>query len=530
MPSSPVGRGDAVHREEDQAYPMPEDPPQYNDDNGLQCLNVGTRAWNDADCLTDGVGGDDITVKKGDTKECVDELSDAFVEDDYKDSPHAAWEDPFTVERRRNMQARSDRVEQRRRPENALGRVTQSVIPYGGVLSTAFNLASSTIGAGIIAMPKGFETSGLVMSVLYLVIVGLLTVYSFLLLTTVAEKTGIYSWEHIARRVVGPGVDYLVVFVMWVLCFGGDVSYVLSLKQVLEAFLRNSESVSPYLKTDNGSRVITSVVWFCVMLPLCLPKEINSLRYFSAIAITLVVFFVICVVVYGSKALHENGVRDDLVMLQTGNAAVLGLGTYLFGYIAQVNVFHTLQEAHKPSIRYMFWAALLGVGTCFMLYFLSGFFGYMSFGSEVEDTILPLYNPLEEPVFAVSYVGLALKLCVGFALHLIPCRDAVYYVIGTEVDRVPWWLNAVVSTIQATAALVAGLFIPRVTTVFGLLGGFCGSFIGFIFPALFMMYCGGFALHRVGWFHFFATYFMLIVGVIGVVFGTGATIFATIST
>ncbi|CBZ29089.1 putative amino acid transporter [Leishmania mexicana MHOM/GT/2001/U1103] len=266
------------------------------------------------------------------------------------------------------------------------------------------------------------------------------------------------------------------------------------------------------------------MLWVAVILPMCLPKEINSLRIVSTVAILFVVFFTVTCVIHSSRSLHARGMRDDLVTFQTGNTAINGLSGLMFAFIAQVNAPEISREMYKFSVHRVFLSALLGMSLCANLYFLTGLFGYLDFGPEVSDSILAMYNPLKDHLMAVSYIGMMLKICVGFALHLIPCRDCVYYMIGTEVSQVPWWKNAILCSLQAAAALVAGLFIPRITVVFGLLGGFCGGFVGFIFPSLFMMYSGGFSTARVGWGHFLGTYALLLTGVVAVVWGTSAAI------
>ena len=511
---------------------MPEDPPDYGED-GLHMLN-DTNEY-----LADEVVVDETTTTTKDTSKqymtkkvsptaSSEDVGLGRVEvDDFK---HPEELDIAGQIIARNQRIREERLWQRRHPSNPVLRALQVLIPYGGIASGAFSIASSTIGGGIIALPAAFQMSGIGMATIYLVVVVSMAIYSFMLLGIVMQKTGLYNWEVIARRLMGRGWDYCVVFVMWVLCFGGDLSYVIALKSILSGFLKNSETATPYLKSEQGFRLITSMVWLIVILPMCLLKEINSLRLISTVAILFVVFFAITCIIHSGQSLHRRGMRTDLVYFQTGNTAISGLSNMLFGFISQVNSGSIFSECYKFSVHRAFLTALFGLLLCAVLYFLTGLFGYLDFGPEVNDSILAMYNPMKDHLMAVSYVGMMLKICVGFALHLIPCRDAVYYLTGTEAVRMPWWKNAIVCALQAAVALVAGLFIPRISTVFGLLGGFCGGFIGFIFPSFFMMYSGGFTPSRLGWAHFLGTYALLLVGVIAVVWGTGAAIYGAANT
>ncbi|KEG11555.1 amino acid permease [Trypanosoma grayi] len=426
-------------------------------------------------------------------------------------------------------QERAERVAKRRNPSNPVKKVLHRIIPYGGILSSGFNLASSSLGAGIIALPYAFNTSGLVMSIVYLVVVAVLTVYSFTLLGIAGKRTGLRNYEQITRALLGPGADYFLAFVLWLLSFGAEVSYIISMGDIVEAFTLNATGAPDFLKSLSGRRLLTSMVWLVSMLPLCLPKEINSLRHLSIIAVLFIVFFVICMIIHAAQNGLAHGTRDDLVYFQTGNQAIQGLSIFTFAFICQLNCYEVYEEHYKPSVTRLTKSAGLGVFLCFILYFSAGLFGYLDFGPNVTGSVLKEYNPIEDKMMAVGYAGIILKLCVGYGLHMIPVRDAIYHVVRIDVKAISWWKNSLVCGFMATVSLIVGLFIPSVTIVFGVVGGFCGGFIGFIFPSLLYMYSGNWTLRSVGVLHYLGTYFLLIVGVIGVVFGTAAAVYGEVA-
>nr|ACS87879.1 putative amino acid transporter [Angomonas deanei] len=443
------------------------------------------------------------------------------------DNGHPYDFDYYTPEQRvaRMDQERQERVNRRRVPANVFQRWFNYFLPYGGVLSSGINLASSCIGAGIIALPSAFNSSGLIMALIYMVIIVYLTIYSYVLLAIVAQKTGLRNYEQIVRALMGPGADYFLAFCLWFLSFGAEISYAISLKDVLSAFLENSPTAPAYLKTISGERVITFVLWCGFMLPLCLPKEINTLRYFSSLAIAFIIYFVIAMVIHsGMNGLQESP-RPKIKLFNTGNTAIGGLATFLFAFISQLNAMEVAGEMHKFSVKRMTIASTIGVFLCFVLYLFAGLFGYLDFGPKVTGSALKMYNPIQDKMMGVGYGGIMLKLCVGYGLHMIPVRDAIYHCFHTDVHHMKWWKNACVCGSMAALSLICGLFIPRINVVFGLVGGFAGGFIGYIYPALMYMYSGNWTFSSVGWFHYFSTYFLLIVGVIGVVWGTASAIY-----
>ncbi|KAG5496872.1 hypothetical protein GH5_01378 [Leishmania sp. Ghana 2012 LV757] len=423
---------------------------------------------------------------------------------------------------------RADRVARRLVPTNVFQKYFDYLVPYGGLVSTGLNLASSSIGAGIIALPYAFNSSGLIMAIIYMFIIAYLTIYSYYLLGQVGTKTGLRNYEQIVRTLLGLGADYFLAFCMWFLSFGGEVSYVISVKDVLTAFLEDADSTPEFLLNIWGQRLLTFIVWLVAMLPPCLPKEINTLRYFSCIAIVFIVYFVIAMVVHSA----QNGLRADprpeIRMFTTGNTAISGLATFMFAFLSQLNAYESYEEMKSPTPLRLTLGASISVGIVFVLYFFAGLFGYLDFGDAMTGSALKQYTPVKDVMMGVGYAGILFKLCVGFGLHMIPIRGAIYHCVGADVHTIAWWKNACVCGFMAFLALVAGLFIPNIKVVFGLVGGFSGGFIGFIYPSFMVMYAGDWSLSSVGWYHYLSTYLLLIVGVIGVVWGTASSIYGVV--
>lgn len=405
--------------------------------------------------------------------------------------------------------------------------VLERLVPPGGLIASAFTLGSSTLGAGILGVSAAFNMMGLVTAIIVLVVITALTIVSLWLLARCAQITGCRTYESAARAIFGKGPDYLVAVFMCLQCLGGGVSYIITLGDLLTPIFDES-SVPSFLRTKSGKRLITSMIWLVCILPLCLPKRIDSLRHSSLIGVTMVIFFVICVIVDSGEHLHDNGWRSDVRFFNSGNSVVEGLGTLMFACLVQMNAFQVYFEMDKPSPLRMARNSTVAMCGCGILYCLTGIFGYARFGPQVTSSILLMYQPRRNHVFWVAYFGIVLKVCVAFALHQLPLRDAIYHFLRWDVYRMPWWKNCLCCTFFAFVILIIGLFVPNINIVFGLVGSLCGGFIGYIFPAIMIMYTGNWTLKKIGWLEWSATYLLLITGVIAAVFGTVATIYGII--
>ncbi|KAK7195306.1 amino acid transporter [Novymonas esmeraldas] len=404
------------------------------------------------------------------------------------------------------------------------------LVPHGGAISGIYNMASVTLGSGIFSLPFAFRSTGILTAVLVLVAITLSTVYSIYLLIEAVDKTGrrLRGYEALARGLLGRGWDYLAAFNMWMFCFGSCVSYVISMGDLLSR-VTDDPSVNSFLRTRWGNRVLVIIVWVCAMLPLTIPKQVNSLRYVSVIGVTFMMYFVVVIVIHSAMNGFENGhMKNEVKVVRGGNDALIGFSMYLFAYLAQTNTLEVAAEMQNLTSKRITVHASVSMAICTALYIVAGFFGYADFGDSLGGSVLRYYNVRTDAMVAVGYVGLGFKLCVSFAICMQPSRDSVYYCLGWHVRTLPFWINALVCAGMSVVALVLGLFIPKVEIVFGLVGSFCGGFIGFIFPALFIMYAGNWGRRQVGWFHYLSTYLLLIAGVIAVVFGTVAAVYGVI--
>lgn len=409
-----------------------------------------------------------------------------------------------------------------------LFRLTNYLIPYGGDLSGILNLASVTLGAGIISIPSAFRAAGILMATFYLVAVTCLTIYSIRLLARASEKTGLKSFETLAFGLFGRFGDVFCAVLMILLCFGGSVGYLIAVKNIFTV-LFDRDSVSDYFKSSGGIRLAVALVWLVCMFPLVFPKDVNSLRYISAVGVLFIVLFVFSIVVYSCISISDHGLPENVNLAASGNAGVSGLGLFVFAYLCQVNTFKIFHEM-KPtsSVNRLTIQAMVSCFTCGTMYFLCGFFGYMNFGESMVGSILLKYDPYAEPIFFVCYIGLIIKLTAAYALNMLACRTSLFATLRMDVPSMPYWKHSLISCPFAVVSLLCGLFFDDITVVFGLSGALCGGFIGFIFPALYIMYAGNWSRETVGWVSYLATYLLLIAGVVAVIFGTGDSIYATV--
>ncbi|KPI88201.1 Amino acid permease-like protein [Leptomonas seymouri] len=398
----------------------------------------------------------------------------------------------------------------------------------GGMISSAFNLASATCGAGVLALPYAMQHCGALTGTLTLIVVCTLTVYSVFLLTKVSSLTKLMTYEELAMDLVGPITEKLTALVIVVFCWGVAVMYVVVM----------GDFVVPLIDAAGFSRIIGRrtamlIFWIFIMFPLSLARKINTLRYASIVGTVSTLLLAGALAVRFAQEVMEvehtsrlEGFVDEAAKtkLTRWDAGTLGaLSTFVFSYCCQPVAPKVYEELQDRSVKRMCVCSFWSMFTCTLVYIATGVFGAMSFGEAVNPNVLVNFSShLDSMTAQVAYLGMVVAVTMAFPMTIFPTRDSVVIALGYRADEnpAPGWLSSAVAGLLALLALLFGLAVPSIRVLFDLLGGVCGGSLSFILPAVFALRSGYWSLAAVGWQHLTLTWVTLLFGVIVCSVGT----------
>eukprot|EP00796_Vickermania_ingenoplastis_P009395 gene9395-biopygen6692 len=332
----------------------------------------------------------------------------------------------------------------------------RKLVPYGGVVSNVFSLSSVTLGGAIISMPSSFATGGIAMSIIYLVVITGMTVYSMMMMGIAMRTTGRGTSRSAATCSLGVG---------GATSSGCDVAVVRGHRHrvhqrcrvLVTPLLTKSDSTPEFLKTQTGINVIVAILWLALLVPITIPKRVNTVRYVSVIGVSMVLYFVVCIVIHGSITLSEEGMRDDVKWFTTGNTAIYGLSIFVFAYMCQGVAFSVYYEMKpRQSIKQLTVASAVGMSICMIFYIMAGFFGYVDFGPDTEDSVLYNFDPLHQPYIMVAYIGMLVKICAAYGMNMIPVRNFHYHCLGWDLDTTPYWKHCIMIILSSWWCSSAG--------------------------------------------------------------------------
>ncbi|KAF2282943.1 hypothetical protein GH714_043260 [Hevea brasiliensis] len=341
-------------------------------------------------------------------------------------------------------------------------------------VGAVFNLSTTIVGAGIMALPATMKVLGLGIGIGMIVFVAVLTERSVEILLRYSKAGKLDSYGGVMGSAFGNG-DVL----------SGTTSSGVHHAGVLEEWFG--------IHWWNGRICVILFMTLAVFAPLACFKRIDSLRYTSALAIALaVVFLIITAGITVFKLINGSVAMPRLLPNVTDNTSFWNLFTVVpvivTAFICHFNV-HTIDNELEDSsmIRPVVRTSL---ALCSTVYIMTSFFGFLLFGNSTLDDVLANFDTnLGVPY---SYV-LNDVVRISYALHLMLVFPVVFYPLRQNIDGLlfPSARPLVSDNCRFTLLSIALIsfiflganFVPSIWVAFQFTGATSAVCIGFIFPA-----------------------------------------------
>lgn len=402
---------------------------------------------------------------------------------------------------------------------------------HAGIIVSTYNLTSTILGAGILSIPYALAQCGLVLGLFLLALTAVASTLSCNLILSSYLRTGRGSFGDLALVLYGPIVSNSVKLLIVVLNIGAASAYILVIKSLLPPSLCQIAGKESFLCDGPvADDVVTGILVFCVVFPLCCLENLSSLRHTSMLAFLFAVFLTVAIAVRSIQFGEYCGISYGPKSL-TG--VFQGLPVFCFSFVCHLNVLPVYSQLRKRSpvrMRNIFRNAIV---FAMLLYCCAGSFGYVRFSCTPEgvpDNILAIgYFPIDDNLIAAARIAEALTCTLALPLIQYPTRVAIHSWLfaapkflhtshsqqqiqqqqqqqqqgsaaGTMAENqhlLPRRTHGnthnslKVRAAESLLILIIGytlaLLVPNVSTVFGLLGSLCCSMVVFILPGVFYL-------------------------------------------
>lgn len=170
----------------------------------------------------------------------------------------------------------------------------KSFTESGSIPNSTFALIVMCLGSGTVTIPYVFYANGIIVSSIMIVAGGTLSYYTGMLIAYCAALTGGQSFEEIAFKLYGEKGMRIISFCNICCNVGFLINYAVLFKTSMPVTLEKLGATLPsWLDTSwKGMAVWNTFFCLVVLVPLCLPTQLNSLRYTSMMSIGITFFIV----------------------------------------------------------------------------------------------------------------------------------------------------------------------------------------------------------------------------------------------
>ncbi|KAJ8774280.1 hypothetical protein K2173_009711 [Erythroxylum novogranatense] len=367
-----------------------------------------------------------------------------------------------------------------------------------GIHGAVFNLTTSIIGAGIMALPATMKVLGLVLGVLLIILIGILSEISVEMLVRFSVLCKASSYGEVVQCALGRTAKILSEICIILNNGGFLVVYLIIIGDVMSGSLHHLGVFDQWLGHGvwDHRKLVILVIVIIFLAPLCSLEKIDSLTLTSAASVVLaVVFVVICFIVAFIKLIEGKIEAPRMAPDFSSKKAILDLLVVIpimsNAFVCHFSVPPIYNELEGRSPQKMNKVGRITTVVCVAVYIATAISGYLLFGKDTESDILTNFDKDLGVRFssALNYI-----VRVGYILHLVLVFPVVHFSLRQTVDALVFEGSAPLSesrkrSLAITAVLLGLIYfgstmIPNIWTAFKFTGATTTVSLGFIFPSL----------------------------------------------
>ncbi|KAG2723168.1 hypothetical protein I3760_02G158800 [Carya illinoinensis] len=367
-----------------------------------------------------------------------------------------------------------------------------------GISGAVFNLTTSIIGAGIMALPAAMKVLGLIPGFVLIILMGILSEISVELLVRFSVLCKASSYGEVVQYAMGRPARVFLEICIIVNNAGVLVVYLIIMGDVMSGSVHHVGVFDQWL--GNGiwdqRKLVILVVVVVFLAPLCVLERIDSLSLTSAASVALAIVFVVVACVIAFIKLVEGQIEAPRLGPDFGSKkAILDLLVVIpimtNAYVCHFNVQPIYNELEGRSPQKMNRVGRITTAVCIVVYAFTAISGYLLFGQGTESDVLTNFDKDLGIRFssALNYI-----VRVGYILHLILVFPVVHFSLRQTVDALVFEGSAPLlesrkrslglTAVSLVIVYFGSTMIPNIWTAFKFTGATTAVSLGFIFPSL----------------------------------------------
>jgi amino acid permease len=352
-------------------------------------------------------------------------------------------------------------------------------LDQGSLRGSIFTLVATAIGSGCLSIPLAFRYIGIVLGPLLLMLTATVSVVSLTVLSNAAFKHKVFDYSNLVEKILGKGARYTLATIMTMYLFGTLIGYEVMVgifgKSILGSFGAHLGSI--------GSALVMGVMTFGVMTPLCLLRDLTSLRHVSIVSAVTLIYIAVLLIIELPLSAPDND-WGDLQYADINTMVFSAFAFCLYSFVCHGNICQITGELARPSVQRLAKTIFRATLLLLILYGIIGTFGYLG---NLDLKVLVIMRPTPNAIsndwaMIIARCMMLLTITAAVPLNLPPLRDIFFRQIMRIEGQPRFLLHVIVSLSLLYVALLVGVLFPEILFLFSFLGGFCSVFIVVLFP------------------------------------------------
>ena len=278
------------------------------------------------------------------------------------------------------------------------------------IVYTVFLIVNAALGAGLLNFPKSVdEAGGVLVTILVQLILLLFILTALLVLAYAADQcgsNGAATIQDTMEGMTGRWGRIITSACVVVYTFGTTITFLIIIGDQFDRTFASlyGATFSHYWYMN---RSFTTSVCACLfILPMCYSKRIDFLRIPSSLGV-FAILYLVALIMYEYYTGHYTPGPIKLKPTHLTDAFLV-VPDICFGYQCHVSVIPIYSCMKRRTIKNFAFAATTAIAICVACYTLSAVYGYLTFGSLVNEDVLMSYEGEGGLVYA-GMIAMALK-------------------------------------------------------------------------------------------------------------------------
>ena len=398
-------------------------------------------------------------------------------------------------------------------PEDGDGQNLDSDIKgKDSIKASGAQIANTIMGAGILSIPIIMRYLGLLLGIIFIIFLAFCTIYSVFILIRCHEITGKNGFSMLGKITMGKFGSILIKVIIIINNLGFCIAYFRIFGEVVQTIIQGWVSPESFW-ANNWHNFIYIIICSFIMFSFIFIKNLSALKKVAYMGVSVVLIFSLgLTLLFIHKGIHHYlDSNISWIFLKPNcsfSEAFHVIPSVFLAFLFQFNVFPIYLSLKEKNLETMMKATKIGVGYSLFIFLIVGIVGFLLYGLNMNDTLLNNFSDDMTKfrdisgfikfliiIISVSFVTtcltsfpiLYLSLRENFVNSLIFCMKNMN--IKEKKYNNKNFINEkgllIITVALYILIIVMAIVLPKLKTIFSIVGATAGTFIAFILPNLF---------------------------------------------